>query len=141
MFDTGLAVSALAPSEVELRTREAGALPPTWTGRPSIPLILFAIAHSPRDIYEPVNGASFRNFRPVDEKLALSGQVRVTQVRMSPTHQGFTRTTPAVSATPSIIFSESRFLTRTRCSAAASAMATPGARTSRPPARAMRATL
>lgn len=60
---------------------ETGAPPPTCTGRPSIPLILFAIAHSPRGIYDPLNGPCFRNFRPSDEILALSGQVGVTQFR------------------------------------------------------------
>jgi hypothetical protein len=46
MFDGEEAVSVLLPS-VEVRTRETGAPPPTCTGRPSIPLILFAIANSP----------------------------------------------------------------------------------------------
>ena len=50
----GLGLACL-PSVVS-RTRETGAPPPTCTGRPSIPLILFAIAHSPRGIYEPING-------------------------------------------------------------------------------------
>src|SRR5688572_12392343 len=81
MFEAAPVVSDLAPSEVALRTLATGAPPPTCTGRPSIPLILFAIAHSPRGIYNPLNGPCFRNFRPAAEKLALSGRVGVTQVR------------------------------------------------------------
>src|SRR5688572_16098852 len=46
MFETVPVVSALRPSEVASRARETGAPPPTCTGRPSIPLILFAIAQS-----------------------------------------------------------------------------------------------
>src|SRR4051794_38034772 len=46
MLEAVEVVSALRPSVVS-RTRETGAPPPTCTGRPSIPLILFAIALTP----------------------------------------------------------------------------------------------
>src|SRR5882672_8123016 len=70
MLEFVAVVSVLRPSEVVSRTRETGAPPPTCTGRPSIPLILFAIAQSP-DLLRAINGARRANFRVADVYLAL----------------------------------------------------------------------
>jgi hypothetical protein len=68
MFETALLVSVLRSPEAASRERETEALPPTCTGRPSIPLILLAITQSP-GIYEPINGFAIRNFRVADAYL------------------------------------------------------------------------
>jgi hypothetical protein len=69
MFETAALLSVVLRSpDVASRERETEALPPTCTGRPSIPLILFAITQSP-GIYEPINGAAIRNFRSADDYL------------------------------------------------------------------------
>jgi hypothetical protein len=67
MFDGEPVVSALRPSVVS-RVRETGAPPPTCTGRPSIPLILFAIANSP--VCRACNGPFLGTFRVHDDYLA-----------------------------------------------------------------------
>jgi hypothetical protein len=58
----------LRPSVLS-RTRETGAPPPTCTGRPSIPLILFAIALSPESSTAG-NGPICKIFSPDDDYLA-----------------------------------------------------------------------
>src|SRR5687768_3467647 len=64
MFEVVPVVSALRPSVVS-RARETGAPPPTCTGRPSIPLILFAIAANSPESSTSVNGWIRGSFRPV----------------------------------------------------------------------------
>ena len=127
-FDDEPVVSALRPSVVS-RTRETGAPPPTCTGRPSIPLILFAIAFTPGSSTSG-NGRFLQVFSPGDDYLARI----LSMCPKSQLAQRVTRTTASLSAIPSTTLSDSRFCTRTRWRALASLIARPGARTSIPPA-------